>query len=111
MEFATKEEVLDGNGSFQSTARADLNEPNEPSVASIQAERLDPLGPQTSFAALAAGRPLVGRVSARYLRDAGMYLYECASGDVHAAISSKEQLPLVDTVAWTLQRRVIPEFA
>jgi general secretion pathway protein E len=110
MEFAA-EEVLGGSGSSQGAARADLNGLRGPSIASAQIECPDPLGPQTSFATLAAGRPLVDRFSARYLRDSGIYVYECAAGDVHAAISSKEQLPLVETIAWTLQRRVIPEFA
>jgi general secretion pathway protein E len=40
-----------------------------------------------------------------------MYVYEGSSGEVHAAISDEQQLRLIDTVAWTLQRKVIPEFA
>lgn len=65
----------------------------------------------TPFAKLAAGRPFIDRFSVRYLRDFGLYIYEDESGEVHVAMSDKEQLPVVDTLAWTLQRRVIPELA
>lgn len=78
----------------------------------------EPLGQENTasasrvpFATLIAGRPLVDRFSSRYLRDIGMYIYECSAGEAHAAISSQQQLSLVDTVAWTLRRKVIPEFA
>jgi general secretion pathway protein E len=67
--------------------------------------------PCTSFEALAAGRPLIDRFSPRYLRDVGMYVYENAAGEVLAAISDQQQLHLIDTVAWTLQRQVTPELA
>src|SRR5215472_666934 len=63
------------------------------------------------FSALAAGRPLLDRFSARYLRENAIYLYENELGEVHAAIASHEQLPFVDTIEWTLQRKVIRELA
>jgi general secretion pathway protein E len=66
---------------------------------------------RTTFEALVAGRPLIDRFSPRYLRDVGMYVYENASGEVRAAISDEQQLRLIDTVAWTLQRHVTPELA
>ena len=65
----------------------------------------------TSFSVLAAGRPLLDRFSARYLRENAIYLYENELGEVHAAIASHEQLPFVDTIEWTLQRKVIRELA
>ena len=69
-------------------------------------------GARTSIlAALAADGRLLHRFSARYLRDVGLYVYEDATGDVRAAISKHEQLPLIETVAWTLQRKVLAEFA
>jgi general secretion pathway protein E len=66
---------------------------------------------RTSFSALAAGRPLLDRFSPRYLRDNGIYLYENEFGEVHAAIASQAQLAFVDTVEWTLQCKVVREFA
>lgn len=102
---------MGGNVSFQSAADADLIDPSRHSVAPTLLEHADHSAPQSTFAALAAGRPLVDRFSARYLRENGIYVYECASGEVHAAVSSEQQLPLIDAVAWTLQRQVIPEFA
>jgi general secretion pathway protein E len=67
--------------------------------------------PKASFEMLAAGRPCLDKFSVQFLREVGMYLYEDAAGDVHAAISNHQQMALVDTVAWTLQCRVSPEFA
>src|SRR5262249_35763855 len=63
------------------------------------------------FNLLSAGRPLLDQFSARYLRDVGMYVYEDPAGEVHAVISSDDQLPLVQTVAWTLQRKVLARLA
>ena len=65
----------------------------------------------TTFAALAVGRPLLGGLSLRYLREIGMYVYEDAAGKAHAAVASEKQLPLIATVAWTLQRDLIAEIA
>jgi general secretion pathway protein E len=67
--------------------------------------------PRTSFEALAAGRPRLDRFSSRFLRDAGVFVYEDGKGEVHAAISNEQQLALIDTIAWTLQCKVFPEFA
>jgi general secretion pathway protein E len=66
---------------------------------------------RSSFATIAAGRPLVERFSSRYLREIPMYVYESQSGQVRAVIPDERQLPLIGTVAWTLQRHVTPEFA
>src|SRR6516164_948932 len=66
---------------------------------------------RATFSELTAGRPLVDRFSPRYLREVGMYVYESASGEARAAISDERQLHLIETVAWTLQRRVTPELA
>jgi general secretion pathway protein E len=65
----------------------------------------------TTFATLAAGRPLLHGLSIRYLREVGMYVYEDATGQAHAAVASEQQLPLVATVAWTLQRDLVAEMA
>ena len=40
-----------------------------------------------------------------------MYVYEGSSGEVRAAVCDEQQLRLIDTVAWTLQREVTPELA
>jgi general secretion pathway protein E len=102
-------------GEFGSLLGGDTTAPMHlavnPTITPAEAETLSPLGPGTPFAALAAGHPLIDRFSARYLREAGIYVYEDASGEVHVAVSKPEQLPLIDTVAWTLQRKVIAEFA
>jgi general secretion pathway protein E len=66
---------------------------------------------RVSFATLAAGRPLLEGLSHRYLRDVGMYVYEDALGNVHAAVASEARLPLIETIEWTLQREVTPELA
>jgi general secretion pathway protein E len=66
---------------------------------------------RVSFAALVAGRPLIDGFSLRYLREAGMYVYEDAFGKAHAAVSSEELFPLIETIAWTLQRHVTAELA
>ena len=65
----------------------------------------------TSFAELSAGRPLIDRLSAQYLREIGVYVYESAAGEVRAAISNEQSLQLIETVAWTLQRPVTAVFA
>jgi general secretion pathway protein E len=66
-------------------------------------EMISAAAPAT-FAALTAGRPLLDGLSLRYLREVGMYVYEDAAGTAHAVVASKQQLPLIATVAWTLQR-------
>ena len=94
---------LDAGVSLAGSALAGLGEPlGQENTASAS---------RVPFATLIAGRPLVDQFSSRYLRDIGMYIYECTAGEAHAAISSQQQLSLVDTVAWTLRRKVIPEFA
>ena len=64
---------------------------------------------RVAFSALAAGRPAIDRFSARYLRDNFIYLYEDEREQIHAALTSENQLPLIDTIEWTLQRKVIAE--
>jgi general secretion pathway protein E len=102
-----KEGMMGGNGSLQG---------GEGAFANGQGGRVDALVAydpiaRTSFAAVTAGRPLVDRFSPRYLREIGMYVYESTSGEVCAVISDEQQLCLIDTVAWTLQRQVTPQFA
>jgi general secretion pathway protein E len=63
------------------------------------------------FASLAGGRPLVEGLSLRYLREAGIYLYEDTFGTAHAAVASEELLPLIETLQWTLQRELTAELA
>jgi general secretion pathway protein E len=54
---------------------------------------------------------LIDGLSPRFLRDAGVYVYEDAAGQVHAAIASVQQLALIDTLTWTLGRPVKPQIA
>ncbi len=102
---------MGGTGSLLGGKRTMLNGQDERSIAQADALPANDSIARTSFAELIAGRPLVDRFSPRYLREIGMYLYEGASGQVHAVISDQQQLPLIDTIAWTLQRQVTPEFA
>jgi general secretion pathway protein E len=80
-------------------------------VPSAMPRRPEPAIVRVAFPALAAGRPVIDRFSARYLRDNCVYLYEDDRGQVHAAFASEQQLPLIDTVEWTLQQKVIAELA
>jgi general secretion pathway protein E len=60
---------------------------------------------------LASGRPLLDGLSLRYLRDVGMYVFEDAGGQAYAAVADEKQLPLIETVAWTLQRSLAARIA
>ncbi|MGA7326284.1 MAG: GspE/PulE family protein [Rhodomicrobium sp.] len=40
-----------------------------------------------------------------------MYIYESPEGEAHVAIADGDLLPLLPTIAWTLQRQVIAELA
>jgi general secretion pathway protein E len=100
-----------GSGSLRGVTRAILNGQGPHSAAQAESVPASDAIPRTPFTALAAGRPLVDRFSPRNLREIGMYVYEGSSGEVRAAISDEQQLRLIDTVAWTLQRQVTPEFA
>ena len=112
MYIAAKQETLEeGNGSRGSETAAIVADQHELPVGQDDAATTNSPASRTPFAALAAGRPLVDQFSARYLRDVGIYLYESTAGEVRVAISNKQQLPLINTVAWTLQRKVITEFA
>jgi len=62
--------------------------------------------PSVSFEELAAGRPCLDRFSLQFLRGAGIYVYEDAAQMARVALSDLQQLALLDTVAWTLQRSV-----
>jgi general secretion pathway protein E len=106
-----EENIMGGTGSLLGGKRTMLNGQDERLIARADALPANDSVARTSFAELVAGRPLVDRFSPRYLREIGMYLYEGASGQVHAVISDQQQLPLIDTIAWTLQRQVTPEFA
>ena len=112
MDLTSREEsTVGGTGSLGGDKRATLNGHGAHSIAQTDAAPTNDAIVRTSFAALAAGRPLLDRFSPRYLRDIGMYLYEGPAGQVHAVMSDQEQLRLIDTIAWTLQRQVTPQFA
>src|ERR1700737_2408027 len=62
--------------------------------------------PKASFAELNVGRPIVAGLSTRFLRESNIYLYETPDGEARAAISNVQQLHLIDSISWTLQRDV-----
>lgn len=80
-------------------------------VGKADAANTPPPIPRATFASLAAGRPLLDRLSPRYLRDIGMYIYESPSGEARAAVASELQFPLIKTIEWTLQRELVAELA
>jgi general secretion pathway protein E len=84
---------------------------NEPLSLSGQLDTPTDGFPKVSFEELVAGQPCLDRFSAQFLRNAGIYVYEDAIAEVHVALSDLKQIALLDTVAWTLQRRVRPEIA
>jgi general secretion pathway protein E len=65
--------------------------------------------PRASPMAL-AGRPLLDGLSIRFLREHGIYVYE-TEGCARAAIADASKLPLLEPLAWTLQRELHPELA
>jgi general secretion pathway protein E len=67
--------------------------------------------PRATYQALIGGKPLLAGLSTRYLRENGVYVYESLSGEARAAVASEQQLPLVETIAWTLGRALVPELA
>jgi len=110
VDIASREESPRGSSvSLRGRERAPLND--QDSITQVGVPGPQETIARTSFAMLTAGRPLVERFSPRYLREIGMYVYEGSFGEVRAVVSDEQQLRLIDTVAWTLQRRVIPEFA
>lgn len=111
MDIASREESpTGGNASLQSRARAILNEEDSfAQAAAVAANGI--VSARSSFAELAAGRPLVDLFSPRYLREIGIYVYEAPSGEARAVMSDEKQLTLIDTLAWTLKRKITPEFA
>jgi len=66
--------------------------------------------PRASPTMLAGARPLLGGLSIRFLRENGIYLYEI-EGCARAAIADAGKLPLLEPLAWTLQRELHPELA
>jgi len=66
--------------------------------------------PRASPTMLAGARPLLGGLSIRFLRENGIYLYEL-EGRARAAIADAGKLPLLEPLAWTLQRELHPELA
>ena len=66
---------------------------------------------RSTFAALAAGRPLDDRLSMAYLRQVGIYAYENSSGEIVVALASPSQRAIVKTIEWTLQCSIVPELA
>jgi general secretion pathway protein E len=59
---------------------------------------------------LAGARPLLSGLSIRFLCENGIYLYE-TEGYARAAIADASKLPLLEPLAWTLQRDLHPELA
>ena len=106
MDAAAEKLRVGGNRSLSGETLVAQHQTEGSEVAPAGTETVIPLNSRTSFATLAAGHPLIDRFSARYLREVGMYVYEDAAGEVRAAVSKPEQLPLINTVAWTLQRKV-----
>jgi general secretion pathway protein E len=87
-------------------------------VALVQSTNLGPGSadpqfslPAATFAELSKGVPLLGSLSLKYLRDVGMYIYENPQGEARVAIADADQLPLLETIAWTLQRQLVAELA
>ena len=111
MDAAAEKLRVGGNRSLSGETLVAQHQTEGSEVAPAGTETVIPLNSRTSFATLAAGHPLIDRFSARYLRAVGVYVYEDAAGEVRAAVSKPEQLPLINTVAWTLQRKVAAEFA
>ena len=66
--------------------------------------------PRASPMMLAAARPLLDGLSIRFLRENGIYVYE-TEGCARAAIADASKLPLLEPLAWTLQRDLHPELA
>jgi general secretion pathway protein E len=66
--------------------------------------------PRASPMTLAGARPLLGGLSLRFLRENGIYVYE-TEGCARAAIADPGKLPLLEPLAWTLQRELHPELA
>src|SRR5262245_20089685 len=67
--------------------------------------------PAATSAELSEGTPLLGSLSLKYLREIEVYIYENPTGEARAAIADESQLPLVETIAWTLQRQLAAELA
>lgn len=110
MASVTGEDASGGHGTALSDGqRSDgirnLDASHEGVVANLAKSRITPLS------TLTAGRPFLDHFSSRYLRDNGIYIYERPTGELHVAIARDEQLALVDTLQWTLQRNVTLEFA
>src|SRR5262249_51360941 len=67
--------------------------------------------PPVTFAEMSRGTYLRSNLSLKYLRDAGIYIYETTEGEARIAVSDEGQLPLLETIVWTLQRDLIAELA
>jgi general secretion pathway protein E len=67
--------------------------------------------PPTTFAEMSKGAPLRGNLSLKYLRDAGIYIYENSEGEARGAVADEKQLPLLEAIAWSLQRHLVAELA
>ena len=105
--------LMRGNMPVQAIGTHDPTRQSESPDAGDEAgaRRADVTLQRVTFAALAAGRPLLDGLSLPYLRQAGVYVYEDAFGRAHAAIASAELLPLIETIEWTLRRNVAVELA
>ena len=101
---AAKTAAAAGMPSGKPQTRAHGPRPTDAASGAVAAADAKAELPSVAFAALAAGRPLLGGLSVRYLREVGMFVYEDTSGNVRAALAKKDLLPLIDTIEWTLRR-------
>ena len=94
-----------------SVAPQDDDRPSDDAAgATVPSEAATRALPRASPMMLAGARPLLGGLSIRFLRENGIYLYE-TEGCARAAIADAGKLPLLEPLAWTLQRDLHPELA
>lgn len=67
--------------------------------------------PKVELKAFASGKPLIDELSPRFMRETGIYLYEDKNGIARAVVATPEHLSLVQTLEWTLQRKLRVEQA
>jgi general secretion pathway protein E len=84
---------------------------DSPAFAAAAEPAIRTVLPRASPEALAQGRPLLEGLSIRFLRENGIYVYESATGDARVVVADARNLPLIETVAWTLQRELSLELA
>jgi len=96
--------------SLSVASRNDDRPSDEAASAAVTSESATRELPRASQVMLAGARPLLSGLSIRFLRENGIYLYE-TEGYARAAIADASKLPLLEPLAWTLQRDLHPELA